>query len=123
MSEPDIEQPAVEAAGVDKSFGRASVLLRLEMNVTAGRVFTVFGPNGSGKTTLLRILAGLTRVDAGSISVNGFDIARQAAAARASTGAVMHAPLLYMDLTGRENLLFHARMFRVDGAVERLEEV
>ena len=93
------------------------------MRVEAGELFAVFGPNGSGKTTLLRVLATLTRPDAGSISVNGFDIARQAIAARATTGAVMHAPLLYADLTGRENLLFHARMFRIDGAGERVEEV
>ena len=123
MSEINVENLAIDATGVGKSFDSRLVLRNLDVQVEAGQVLTIFGTNGSGKTTLVRILAGLTHPDDGSIFINGFDIKANAKIARLSTGVVPHLPILYNDLTVRENLIFHARMFRVDVAPERVEQV
>lgn len=93
------------------------------MDVAAGEVFTIFGPNGAGKTTLLRVLATLTRPDAGRIVINGFDFVKEAALARSTVGVVMHSSLLYGDLTGRENLRFYGRMFDLPEIENRIDEV
>lgn len=113
----------VDAQDVDKSFGATGVLRRVGLHVNAGDVLTVFGPNGAGKTTLIRILSALSRPDAGTVRVNGFDAFRQGEAARATIGVVLHASLLYGDLTARENLRFYANMFRVGEPERRIQEV
>jgi ABC-type multidrug transport system ATPase subunit len=82
----------------------------------------MLGGNGAGKTTFLRILATLTRPDAGSVVLNGFDAAVASEEVRRTTGVVMHSPMLYGDLTVRENLLFYARMFRIARGGSRIEE-
>ena len=126
---PDSQSPAqqsgaaISVSGLSKSYGFHGVLSGLDMDVAAGEVLTVFGPNGSGKTTLLRVLATLSRPDAGQVVVNGFDIASESALARSTVGVVMHSSLLYGDLTGRENLRFWGRMFGVDGVEGRIDEV
>ena len=89
----------------------------------ANEVLTLFGPNGAGKTTLLRILATLTRPDAGTVRIHGVDVSRSGEVARQLTGAALHSPMLYGHLTARENLLFHARMFRVPDRDDRVVEV
>ncbi len=109
--------------GLEKSFGHVGVLRDLDMTVRNGEVLTIFGPNGAGKTTLIRILATLARPDAGEITINGVDPAKQAEAVRTTIGVVMHAPLLYGDLTGRENLRFYSKMFRISDAEDRIEDV
>ena len=90
---------------------------------TRNEVLTLFGPNGAGKTTLLRILATLTRPDAGTVRIHGRDVSRSGEIARQMTGAALHSPMLYGHLTARENLLFHARMFRVPDRDDRVAEV
>ena len=74
MFEVNVENLAVDASGVVKSFGSRLVLWNLDLQVNAGQILTIFGTNGSGKTTLVRILAGLTHSDSGSIFINGFDM-------------------------------------------------
>ncbi len=82
----------------------------------------LLGPNGAGKTTLLRILATLTKHDAGSVTVNGFDAAAQGELVRQTTGAVLHSHMLYADLTARENLRFFARLCRISDPERRILE-
>jgi heme exporter protein A len=83
----------------------------------------VFGANGAGKTTLLRVLATLLRPHTGSASVLGCALPREGWAVRGRIGLVAHEPLLYRDLTARENLRFHARLHGVaDGRVLELLE-
>ena len=72
---------------------------------------------------MLRVLATLTRPDAGTVRIDGRDVARAGEFTRQMTGAVLHSPMLYGHLTARENLLFHARMFRVPRRDERVDEV
>ena len=120
---PEMPKMAITARGLAKSYGFNGVLSGLDMDVSAGEVFTIFGPNGSGKTTLLRVLATLTRPDSGQVAINGFDFAREAALVRSTIGVVMHSSLLYGDLTGRENLRFYGRMFNLAEIENRINEV
>jgi len=110
----------IEVTRVEKSFGNAAVLRGLDMTVRDGEVVAIFGANGVGKSTLLRVLATLTRPDHGSISVYGSDLSKQAEDARLSLGAVLHSPMLYGDLTVKENLTFFGKMFRVPDLDERV---
>ena len=86
-----------------------------------GQILSLVGANGSGKTTLLKILATLSKPDSGRVLVSGFDADKNGDRIRARIGVVTHDPLLYDDLTGRENLRFFCRMFGVSHADERLE--
>lgn len=86
------------------------------MEIGRGEAVGLLGSNGSGKSTILRVLATLIKPNAGSGSVNGLDLVRDAAAVRAQVGYLAHAPGLYDDLTARENLLFAADMLGVQYA-------
>ena len=109
--------------GVVKSFGRTRVLRGIDLDVPWGQTLSLVGANGSGKTTLLKILATLSKPDSGQIVVAGLRPDRSGAALRKQIGVVTHDPLLYDDLTARENLRFYCRMFNVSDADERVESV
>jgi heme exporter protein A len=85
----------------------------------------VLGRNGAGKSTLLRILASLLRPHAGEVEVFGERLPRRAFVVRGNVGLLAHEPLLYRELTARENLEYHARLHRVgtDRVAEVLEAV
>lgn len=114
---------AIEVKGLRKAYGRTQVLRGLDLEVPWGKVMTILGPNGSGKTTLIKTLASLIRPDAGELSIAGADIRRRGNRARRIMGVVTHDTLLYDELTGYENLRFHARMFRLDSIEQRIETV
>ena len=93
----------------------------VSVRVPAGATLAVLGHNGAGKSTLLRILATLLRPHEGEVVVLGEPLPRRAFAVRGQLGLLAHEPLLYRDLSGRENLQYHARLH---GATpERVEEV
>ncbi|MCI0439078.1 MAG: ABC transporter ATP-binding protein [Chloroflexi bacterium] len=112
---------AIDIQGLSKSFGRAAVLRDLDLQVPWGETLAVLGPNGSGKTTLIKILATLTKPDAGKVRVAGGDISRAGKSVRRLIGVVTHDTLLYEGLTAYENLKFFARMFGLDGIEGRIE--
>ena len=114
--------PAIEVEGLSKSYGRTPVLAGLDLQLEWGEVLAVLGANGSGKTTLLRALATLTLPDAGAVRVAGIDAGRYGSRVRRRVGAVMHEPMLYLDLTARENLQFQCRMFGLDRRDQRISE-
>ncbi len=116
-------QPAVQIRGVTKSFGRTPVLRGIDLDVPQGTVLSLLGPNGSGKTTLIRVLATLTKPDAGDVRIGSAGLGRQSARLRRLIGVVGHDPLLYDDLTARENLTFVCRMFGLDRMDERVHAV
>ena len=105
--------PAVALAGVGRAYGERVALREISFTLDRGATLAVFGANGAGKTTLLRILAGLLRPHAGSARVLGAELPREAWRARGRIGLLGHDPMLYRDLTVRENLCFHARLHGV----------
>ena len=107
---------AIALEGLERRFGDRPALRGVSVRVGEGQTLAVFGANGAGKTTLLRVLATLLRPHAGSVSVLGASLPGEAWKVRGRVGFVGHEPLLYADLTARENLLFHARLHRVDAA-------
>jgi heme exporter protein A len=113
---PADSSPAVELEGVGRAYGERVALREVSFALPAGATVAVFGANGAGKTTLLRILAGLLRPHAGRAAVLGAELPRDAYRARGRIGLLGHEPMLYRDLTVRENLRFHARLHGVDGA-------
>ncbi len=97
------------------------MLRKVSVQVPAGATLAVLGRNGAGKSTLLRILATLLRPHGGEVSVLGEPLPRRAWAVRGRLGLLPHEPLLYRDLSGRENLDYHARLHGV--APRRVEEL
>jgi heme exporter protein A len=97
-------EPVVALAGLRRDFGDRTALEGIDLRVEPGESVAVLGPNGSGKSTLLRILAGLLRPSAGEVSVLGCDLPKETHRLRGRVGYLGHEPLLYRDLTPRENL-------------------
>ncbi len=117
-----LDEPAVAVAGLRRDFGERPALAGIDLTLGAGETLVVLGPNGAGKTTLLRILATLLRPSAGEVRVLGARLPSEAWKARGRIGLLGHQPLLYRDLSGRENLRFHAKLhgMRGEGAGARI---
>jgi heme exporter protein A len=118
-----LSEPAVAVAGLRRDFGERVAVDGVSVELAAGQTLVVLGPNGAGKTTLLRVLATLLRPSAGEVLVLGCSLPREAWKLRGRVGFLGHEPLLYRDLTGRENLRFQAKLhgLRGAGAESRIE--
>ena len=114
-------QSAIALEGLERRYGDRPALRGVSIAVGEGQTLAVFGANGAGKTTLLRVLATLLRPHAGSAVVLGASLPEEAWRVRGRVGFLGHEPLLYPDLTARENLLFHARLHGV--ATARVDEL
>jgi ABC-2 type transport system ATP-binding protein len=95
---------AVETHGLTKRFGPNAAVDHVELLVPRGSAFGYLGPNGAGKTTLIRTLLGLTRADAGTMSLLGIRVPAERSRALARVGAIVDEPRFHHHLTGRENL-------------------
>jgi ABC-2 type transport system ATP-binding protein len=97
----------------------------ISFTVDEGEILGFLGPNGAGKTTTLNMLATLLRPTSGTATVNGHDILAQPDAVRRSIGYVFQDPTLDLELTGRENLDFHGRLYSLKRDVrrQRIEEM
>ena len=115
------EAPAIELRELSRHFGERPALENVSVRVPAGATLAVLGRNGAGKSTLLRILATLLRHHSGELRLFGEPLPRRAFAVRARVGLLAHEPLLYRDLSGRENLRYHAELYGVP--FERVEEL
>ncbi len=117
-------EPAISIDALRRDYGDTVALRRVSLDLRRGQTLTVLGPNGAGKTTLLRVLAGLLRPTSGRVAVLGCELPRDAWKVRGRIGYLGHQPLLYRELTARENLRFHARLFGLsnDGS-ERIERL
>lgn len=109
----------IRCEGVNRTFGKRTALDNVTLTVEPGRCFGFLGPNGAGKTTLIRCILGLARPDGGRITVRGFDIGRDPAAALARIGAIVEEPRFYGYLSGRQNLELWAA-YVGDGALARV---
>jgi ABC-2 type transport system ATP-binding protein len=101
---------AVEAVGLQKSYGQTRVLAGVDLRVTRGSVFALLGPNGAGKTTTVRILATLLGADAGQARVAGFDVVRERRQVRHSISLTGQFAAVDELQTGAENLRMMARL-------------
>jgi len=118
----DIEgEPVLQLEGLARHYDERDALCDVSLSLSAGQTLVVFGPNGAGKTTLLRVLATLLRPHAGDVRVLGSSLPDEAWAVRGRVGLLGHEPLLYRELTARENLRFHARLHGV--GADRVEEL
>jgi heme exporter protein A len=109
------DEPALSLAGLRRDYGERTVLEGLSLELARGEALLVLGPNGAGKTTLLRILATLLRPSGGEARALGCSLPDEAWKLRGRIGFLGHEPLLYRDLSGRENLRFHARLHGMKG--------
>jgi ABC-2 type transport system ATP-binding protein len=101
---------AVSVSGLCKSYGKKVVLDGVDLSIGEGEVFALLGPNGAGKTTTVRILSTLIHADAGTASVMGRDLRREAGKVRGMIGVTGQFSALDTLLTGEENLLFMGRL-------------
>ena len=104
---------AIELERLERRYGERVALGGVSVRVEEGQTLAVLGGNGAGKTTLLRVLAGLLRPHGGTASVLGADLPEERWRLPAQVGYVGHEPLLYRELTGRENLRYHADLHGV----------
>ena len=109
-------EPAIALEGLERRYGARVALSGVSVEVPAGETLAVFGANGAGKTTLLRVLAALLRPHGGSARVLGAALPGEAWRVRGRVGYLGHDPLLYRELTARENLAYQARLYGVDPA-------
>ncbi|HET8639442.1 MAG TPA: heme ABC exporter ATP-binding protein CcmA [Solirubrobacterales bacterium] len=118
-------EPALSLAGLRRDYGERIALAGVDAELAAGETMVVLGPNGAGKTTLLRILATLLRPSGGEVRVLGCELPGEAWKLRGRIGYLGHEPLLYRDLSGRENLAFQASLQGIhrEAAGERIAEL
>ncbi len=102
--------PAIHVRGLTKSFKDLEVLRGVDFEVERGSIFALLGSNGAGKTTVVKVLSTLLGADAGTVLVNGFDVAARAADVRDSISLTGQFAAVDDILTGRENLVLVAKL-------------
>jgi len=108
--------PAIRVHGIEKSYDDLHVLRGVDFDVAPGSIFALLGSNGAGKTTLVKILSTLLKADAGTASIEGFDVATRPADVRESISLTGQFAAVDEVLTGRENLVLVARLRHLKGA-------
>ena len=103
----------IEIKDLTKTFGGFKAVDGLSLKVEPGEIFGFLGPNGAGKTTTVKILSGIMRPTSGSASVAGFDVARDALAAKRVMAYIPDEPFVYPKLTGWEFLRFIGDIYGV----------
>jgi ABC-2 type transport system ATP-binding protein len=101
----------LEATGLVKRFGKTPALDGLNLTMQPGQVMALLGPNGAGKTTFVNLVATLLHPDAGTLRVEGIDVARQPAAVRRLVALAGQSAAVEPTMTGRENVVMVARLF------------
>lgn len=110
---------------VTKVLGKKPRIDNLSFACEAGKVYGLLGPNGAGKTTLMNLITGLYRPTSGTVRVLGLDPVRDARKVRQQIGLVPQETSLYPELSGLENLRFHAALYLDNhrAATQRIEEI
>ena len=106
---------SISVDGLVKKFGSFTAVNNISFKVKEGEIFGLLGPNGAGKTTTISILSTIINLTSGKASICGEDVAHRKDAVRKLIGIVFQDPSLDDELTGRENLDIHARLYGVKG--------
>jgi heme exporter protein A len=114
-------EAAIELDSLERRYGERVALAGVSVRLEQGQTLAVLGGNGAGKTTLLRVLAGLLRPHGGTARVLGAELPAERWKLPAQVGYLGHEPLLYRELSGRENLRYHADLHGVPRA--RVDEL
>ena len=101
----------LQVTGLKKAFGPIQALDGISLHIPQGECYALLGPNGAGKTTTINILSGLMPPDQGSVSIAGYDPAKEPNRAKQSIGVIPQEIALYDDLTARQNLIFWASLY------------
>lgn len=126
-NDPKAAEPAIEAHGLTRRFGNVVAVDAVDLVIPRAKIYGFLGPNGSGKSTTIRMLCGLLKPSAGSVTVLGYEMPRDAEQLRPRLGYMTQKFSLWDDLTVRENLDFMAQVYdleqprrnaRIDAAVE-----
>ncbi len=119
----------IEAEGLTKRYGKATVVDHIQFAVGAGETFGLLGPNGAGKTTTILMMLGLTEITSGTLRVLGHDPMREPLAVKRRVGYMPDAVGFYDQLSARENLAYTAKLMglpraergpRIAAALERV---
>jgi ABC-2 type transport system ATP-binding protein len=110
---------AVSVTGLRKAYEKKVVIDAVDLSIVEGEVFALLGPNGAGKTTIVRILSTLIPADAGTATVMGYDLRREAGAVRGVIGVTGQFSAVDDLLTGEENLLLMARLLHLPATARR----
>ncbi len=116
---PIVEAPLAELADISRLFGRFVALRHVSVSFERGRCYVLLGENGAGKSTLLRVLAGLLQPTLGTVRVSGLPPDQ----VRGRIGYMSHAPMLYDELTGAENLDYFARLYQTQPCLSAAESL
>jgi len=107
----------IETRGLTRRFGALTAVDHLDLDVAAGEIFGLVGPDGAGKTTTLRMLCGLIAPSEGWARVAGHDSAKESRQVKDRIGYMAQRFGLYQDLTVKENMVFYADLFGIEGPV------
>ena len=115
----------IKITNLTKKFDKLTAVEKVSFTVKKGEVFGFLGPNGAGKTTTIKMLTTLLNPTEGTATIAGYDIIKQRNQVRQNIGIVFQEPALDTDLTGEENLEYHARMYGMskDKRKKRIEEI
>jgi len=115
----------IKVENLVKKFGELVAVDNISFSVTQGEIFGFLGPNGAGKTTTINILCTLSKPTSGQATIAGFDVVRQQSQVRQSIGLVFQDPSLDEQLSGLQNMRFHALVYNVPAPVreQRIEQV
>lgn len=113
MTTPDY---VIEVTGLTKAYGSNQVLRGIDLKVQRGTMLALLGPNGAGKTTTVRILSTLLKYDTGQVTIEGFDVYKEADKVRGVIGLTGQSAAVDELLTGRENLVMMGRLYRLTKA-------
>lgn len=115
---------AIEINNLTKKYNNLVAINCINLKINKGEIFALLGPNGAGKTTLTKILSTLLNPTSGNVKILGFDLLKDKNKIRELIGYMPQSPVLYDDLTARENLLFFAKAYNIpkDEIKDRIDE-
>ena len=119
---PSASPPAIEVRALAKRYGDHTALAGIDLDVPRGICFGLLGPNGAGKSTTVGVLTTLLSPTSGSAFLLGRDVVRERAAVRRQIGVVFQEPALDPELSAREQLVLHARLFHLDAPAARASD-